>query len=101
VLLVWVTVQLTGPGSPVPNPVLVKQEAPAPMAAVPRRAPAPPAGPAALPTGELEEFVPVTLEEGAALPAEDVDVSAWDLDSELAGMTDREKEVFLKRMHQR
>ncbi len=37
VLLLWVAVQLTGPGSPVPNQALVKREAPAKMAAVPKR----------------------------------------------------------------
>ena len=100
VLLLWVAVQLTGPGSPVPNQALVKREAPAKMAVVPQRPPAPPMGLAAAPVREVEQFVPVALEEGAALPAEEVDISGWDLDSELAGMTDQEKETFLKRMHQ-
>jgi hypothetical protein len=101
VLLLWVAAQLTGPGGPVPNRGLVKREAPAEMTAVPQRAPAPPAGLAATRVGEVEQFMPVALEEGAALPAEDVDISGWDLDSELAGMTDQEKETFLKKMHQR
>jgi hypothetical protein len=100
VLLVWVVVQLTGPGNPVPNQALVKREAPSKMAAVPRLAPTPPVG-LATPVEEVEQFVPVALEEGATLPAEDADISGWDLDSELAGMTDQEKETFLKRMHQR
>ena len=56
---------------------------------------------AAAPAGEVEQVVPVALEEGAALPAEEVDISGWDLDSELAGMTDQEKETFLNKMHQR
>jgi hypothetical protein len=43
----------------------------------------------------------VALETGGTLPEEEVDISGWDLDSELAGMTDREKEIFLKRLHQR
>jgi hypothetical protein len=101
VLLLWVAVQLTGPGSPVPNQALVKREAPAKMAAIPQRPPAPQTGLAAAPAGDVEQFVPAALEEGAALPAEDADISGWDLDSELAGMTDQEKETFLKRMHQR
>jgi Putative zinc-finger len=101
VLLLWVAVQLKGPGSPVPNQALVKREAPAKMAAVSQRPPTPPMGLAAAPVREVEQFVPVALEEGAALPAEEVDISGWDLDSELAGMTDQEKETFLKRMHQR
>jgi Putative zinc-finger len=100
ILLLWVAVQLTGPGSTVPNQALVKPEMPAKMAAVPKHAAAPPPGQASAPVGVVEQFVPVALEEGAALPAEDVDISGWDLDSELAGMTDQEKETFLKSMHQ-
>ena len=106
VLLVWVAVHLTGPGTPVQNQALVKpevmQERALKMATAPQRAPAPPAPKvAAVPVGEVEQFVPVALEEGANLPAEEVDISGWDLDSELAGMTDQEKETFLKKMHQR
>jgi hypothetical protein len=103
-LLLWVAVQFTGPGTPVQNQALVmpevKQERALEMATAPKRAPAPPAT-AAVPLGEVEQFVPVALEEGATLPAEEVDISGWDLDSELAGMTDQEKEIFLKKMHQR
>jgi hypothetical protein len=106
VLLLWVTVHLTGPGAPVQNQPLVmpdvKQERALKMATAPQRTPAPPAPTvAAVPVGEVEQFVPVALEEGTALPAEDLDISGWDLDSELAGMTDQEKEIFLKKMHQR
>lgn len=107
VLLLWVAVQLTGPGNTVPGQALVMPEAKPErnmkMATVPQRAPAPPPVVAAQPRREAEQLVPVALEEGggAALPAEEVDLSGWDLDSELAGMTDQEKEIFLKRMHQR
>jgi hypothetical protein len=105
VLLLWVAVQFTGPGTPVQNQALVmpkvKQERTLEMATAPKRAPAPPATAAAVPLGEVEQFVPVALEEVATLPAEEVDISGWDLDSELAGMTDQEKEIFLKKMHQR
>lgn len=69
------------------------------MAALPARTPAP-----ALETGAasvMEEFVPVSLEAGAALPPDDVDISGWDLDSELAGMTNQEKEIFLHKLDQR
>jgi hypothetical protein len=76
------------------------------MAAVPQKAPAPQAEVAAaatraLPSEPREEIVSVALEEGAPLPVEEVDISAWDLDAELAGMTDHEKDVFLNKMHQR
>jgi hypothetical protein len=103
VLLLWVAVQFTGPGTPRQNKALVmpevKQERPLERATAPQRALAPTG--AAVPIAEVEQFVPVALEEGAALPAEEVDISGWDLDLELAGMTDQEKEIFLKKMHQR
>lgn len=99
ILLVWVAVQITGPGNPVPDQALVKRKAPVQMAAVSQRTPAPRQEMAAVPGGEL--FVPVALEEGGAMPMEEVDISGWDLDLELSGMTDHEKEIFLKRMNQR
>jgi hypothetical protein len=107
VLLLYVAVQLTGPGVPIQNQAQLKlpaEEIPqskAKMAAVPTKAPAPPmAVPAAsvLPT---EQFATVALEEGGPLPAEEVDISGWDLDAELAGMTDQEKNAFLNKLHQR
>jgi anti-sigma factor RsiW len=101
ILLVWVAVQLTGPGSPVPNQALLKRKAPVQMAAVPRRAPAPSPKLGAVPAGELAEFVPVALDEGGTMPTEEMDISGWDLDLELAGMTNQEKEAFLKRVNQR
>jgi hypothetical protein len=99
ILLVWVAVQLTGPGNPVPNQAMVKRKVPAQMAAVPQRASAPPPEMAAIQGGDL--FVPVALEEGGTMPMEQVDISGWDLDMELSGMTAHEKEIFLKRMNQR
>ena len=120
VLLLYVAVQLTGPGAPIqnqavvmhlpgpppaPDQALVKQEPAAKMAAVSRKAPEPapvaevPAAPA-LPMGQMEQFVTVALEEGAPLPEEEVDLSSFDLDAELAGMTDQEKNVFLNKLHQ-
>ena len=50
---------------------------------------------------QVDQFVPVALEEGAPLPEEEVDISGWELDAELAGMTDQEKNVFLNQLHQR
>jgi hypothetical protein len=117
VLLVWVAVHLTGPGIPVGDQAAVRRpepaktaevasKSPAPpaasrMAAVPHRGPVAPAEPAAAPAGEMEQIVTVALEGGAVLPEEEVDISGWDLDAELAGMTDQEKEIFLHKLHQR
>jgi anti-sigma factor RsiW len=100
VLLVWVAVQLTGPGNPVPEQALIERQEAAKLAAVPQRAPAPPTGVVAAPAPGMEQFATVALEEGVALPVEEVDISGMDLDSELAGMTDQEKERFLKKLHQ-
>ena len=118
-LLLYVAVQLTGPGAPIqdqtvavrlPGPAsvqdqaLVKRQSAAKMAAVPQKAPSPaaevPAAPA-LPMGQMEEVVTVALEGGAPLPVEEVDISGWDLEAELAGMTDQEKNIFLNKLHQR
>jgi hypothetical protein len=101
VLLVWVAVHLTGPGVPVQNQAMIKRETAPKMAEVAKRAPAPPMARVAEKVVELDQFVPVALEEGAALPVEEVDISGWDLDSELAGMTDQEKEKFLNKLDQR
>jgi hypothetical protein len=106
VLLVWVAVNLTGPGAPVPQQAKVVREAkpraPVKMSEVAKRAPVESMMPAAAPNGEVEQFVPVALGERPAPQVDDdVDISGWDLDLELAGMTDQEKEAFLKKMHQR
>jgi len=115
VLLLYVAVQFTGPGAPIkdqavvahlpaPPPVQdqarVKPES-AKMAAVPQKA-APAAEVAAapaLPAEQTEQVVTVGLEEGAPLSEEEVDISDWDLDAELAGMTDQEKNAFLNKLH--
>jgi anti-sigma factor RsiW len=99
ILLVWVAIHFTGPGTPVQNLARVKANEVTKMAAVPARTSAPP-----LETGDasvMEQYVPVSLEAGAASPADDVDISGWDLDSELAGMTSQEKEIFLHKLDQR
>lgn len=118
-LLLYVAVQVTGPGvshqnqavvmhlpgaPPAQDQALEKQRPAAKMAAVPRPAPAPAAQVAAapaLPMTQMEQFVTVALEEGEPLPLEETDISGWDLDAELAGMTDQEKNVFLNKLHQR
>jgi len=74
------------------------------MAAVPQKAASPsaevPVTPAQ-PLGEMEQIVTAALEEGAPPPEEEGDISDWDLDAELAGMTDQEKNAFLNKLHQR
>jgi hypothetical protein len=100
VLLLYVAVHLTGPGTPIQDQALVKREAPAKLAAVPPTTPAPPAAVPAAPVLPVEQFANVALEEGAPLPVEDVDISGWDLDSELSGMTEQEKNAFLNKLHQ-
>lgn len=99
ILLLWVAVHLSGPGTPVQNLARVEPKEVAKMAAVPARTLPPPTETGA--ASVMEEFVPVSLEAGAALPGDDVDISGWDLDSELAGMTNQEKEIFLHKLGQR
>jgi hypothetical protein len=118
-LLLYAAVQYTGPGAPIQKQAAVmnlpgsspaqdqalkKSESTAKMAAIPRQAPAPiaeaPSAPAP-PIEQLEQFVTVAIEEGAPLPEDEVDLSGWDLDAELAGMTDQEKNVFLNKLHQK
>jgi hypothetical protein len=71
------------------------------MAAVPQKAPAPPAEIPRAATLPVEQFVTtVALEEGVSQPVEEVDLSGWELDAELAGMSDQEKDIFLKKLHQ-
>jgi hypothetical protein len=104
VLLLYVAVQLTGPGAPIQDQALIKRQPAAKMAAVPQKAPAPLAEVAAapaLPMEQMEQLVTVALEEGAHQPVEEVDISGWELDAELAGMTDQEKNTFLNKLHQR
>jgi len=127
VLLAWVAVTLTGPGIPVKEQAGVKLEEAATMGGVAMKSKAPspkasrlaaapqgglvPQGGAVLhrgpvapeeaaPAMENEPVVTVALEGGAILPEEEVDISGWDLDAELAGMTAQEKEIFLHKLHQ-
>jgi hypothetical protein len=101
VLLLYVAVQLTGPGVPLQKPVVLKASPAAKMATVARKAPAAPAAPAPAPAiVPAEQYVNVSVEEAAPLAVDDVDISGWDLDAELAGMTDQEKNAFLNNLHQ-
>jgi hypothetical protein len=103
VLLLWVAINYTGSGNPVQNQNLASRTAPPTVAEVPQTpAIKPPTSVAAAPQIGVEQFMPVALEQGGvSLPMEEVDISGWDLDSELAGMSDHEKELFLKKLHQR
>jgi len=98
VLLLYVAVQFTGPSLPIQDQALVKRESAAKMAAVPLKAAAPLAE---VPAAPAPPVVTVALEEGAPLPVEEVDISGWELDAELAGMTDQEKNAFLNKLHKR
>jgi anti-sigma factor RsiW len=98
VLLLYVAVQFTGPSLPIQDQALVKRESAAKMAAVPLKAAAPLAE---VPAAPAPPVVTVALEEGAPLPGEEVDISGWELDAELAGMTDQEKNAFLNKLHKR
>ena len=101
VLLLYVAVQLTGPGAPVQDQALVKPEPAAKMAAVPQKAPAPPAaGPRRPPPCRWNNLSRWLWRKVAPQPVEEVDLSGWELDAELAGMTDQEKDAFLKKLHQ-
>jgi hypothetical protein len=101
VLLLYVAVQLTGPGAPVHDQARVKTESAGKMAAAPPKAPAPAAPVTRAATPPAEQFATVSLEEVAPQPVEEeVDLSGWELDAELAGMTDQEKDIFLKKLHQ-
>jgi anti-sigma factor RsiW len=107
VLLLYVAVHLTGPGAPIQDQVQLKQQAEeiqhskAKMAAAPPRTAAPLAAVPVAPVLPAEQFVNVALEEGAPLAGVEDDISGWELDAELAGMTDQEKNAFLNNLHQR
>jgi hypothetical protein len=103
VLLLYVAVQFTGPGAPIQDQAAVKGAPPVQMESAVQPAPAPPAAAkmAAAPALPMEPFVTVALEEGAPLPVDEVDISGWELEAELAGMTDQEKNAFLNKLHQR
>lgn len=101
ILLLLVAVQYSGPVIPVPDQTRVKPQAAEKMAVAPRKARQAPAVAVTAPVARIEEVVPVALQGAGAMPPEEADLSEWDLDMELAGMTDQEKEIFLKRLHQR
>jgi anti-sigma factor RsiW len=100
VLLLWVAVQLTGPSMPLQKQAQVKAPAAPKVAEVAKPPATLPSKVAAVPPGGMEQVTNVALDVNTSPPVEDEDLSGWDLDSELAGMTDQEKESFLKKLHQ-
>jgi len=94
-LLIWVAIGYLNPGQPVPT-------APAPMAKQERAAEkmaATPQVPA--PSPETKGTVALVAQNGEEmLPDDDWDDLRGDLDSTLSGMTEQEKETFLKRLRQ-
>jgi hypothetical protein len=109
VLALWLVTHFTNPERPGlgPQPQVATQEAQPQAPPAPKVAEAPaeraqtPAV-AQVPKGAApESFSYATLENNGLAPEDDLDISSWDLDSVFAGMTDQEKETFLKKLHQR
>jgi hypothetical protein len=112
ILALWLVTYFTNPERPAlaPQPQVATQEAPPQAVAPPKVAAVPQAeraqtpAVAEVPKGAAQEiFSYATLEDNslAAETEDDLDVSSWDLDAVLAGMTDQEKETFLKKLHQK
>ena len=108
-LVLWVAVLFISPERPGlgPQPQMAQQQAVPEKGAPAARMPAPaPAKMARVPLEEVpvgarsDPFTQASLEANRSLPEDDLDISSWDLDAELSGMTDEEKEAFLKKLHQ-
>ena len=85
---------------PAPAPVEAPKVATAPLAPQGEK-PRTPAV-AEMPAGaQMEQFSYATMEDNQVAPEDDLDLSTGDLDSILAGMSDQEKEIFLKKLHQK
>ena len=111
ILALWLVTYFTNPERPAlaPQPQVATQEAPPQAVAPPKVAAVPQAeraqtpAVAEVPKGAAQEIFSYATLENNSLAAEtedDLDVSSWDLDAELSGMTDEEKEAFLKKLHQ-
>jgi hypothetical protein len=112
VLALWLVTVYTNPQHPGPGPQRVAQgpaaekAAAAPAARVAEASKAKTAEPSPLatapPPAPSEAFTYATLNGNGPSPEEDddLDLSSSDLDSVLAGMSDQEKERFLKRLDQ-
>lgn len=96
VLLIWVAVGYLKPERPVlaPQPQVAKKEQAPETKTSPARV--------AAPSLETTGTVVYVAQNGDEMPPEDDDLLGLrgDLDSTLAGMTDKEKEAFLKRLRQ-
>jgi hypothetical protein len=127
VLLLWVATYFTNPERPVLAPPPQVAQKAAPMRAEPAKpaalakskaAPAPAEEPkvaeapkaerartpavAQAPVGAAgEQFSYATLDDNGLWPDDDLDFPSGDLDAIFAGMTDQEKELFLKKLHQK
>jgi hypothetical protein len=122
VLALWLITYFSSPERPAlyPTPQVAQQEAPqkaleAPKVAETPKAPgapqfvnAPSTPPVRTPAltevplgATAEQFCFATMGEEGPCPDDDLDLSSSDLDSILAGMTDQEKEAFLKRLNQK
>jgi hypothetical protein len=122
VLALWMVTYFSNPERPAlaPQPQVAEQSAPGVTPEAPKVAEAPKAAEAPkvaeapqaersrtpavaeAPAGAASEpFSFATLDNNGNLPDDDLDFSSEDLDSVLAGMTEQEKETFLKKMHQK
>ncbi|OGR09210.1 MAG: hypothetical protein A3K23_04455 [Desulfobacca sp. RBG_16_58_9] len=127
VLLLWVGTYITNPerpalapppqvaqkaaptnGEPAQPAALAKSKAAPPPAETPRVAEAPKAERAQTPAvaqaplgAAAEQYLYATLDDNGAWPDDDLDFPSGDLDAILAGMTDQEKEHFLKNLQQK
>jgi anti-sigma factor RsiW len=106
VLALWIMTYFSNPERPAlaPPPQVAQEAAPE----APKLVEAPKAergrtpALAEIPLGATaDQFCFATLGEEGACPDDDLDLSSGDLDSILAGMSDQEKETFLKRLHQK
>lgn len=94
---VWQQTQVSqAPAPPAEAPVRFKAETAPKMAAIPQKEAAEPAG-----APEGEQFVYVISPEEDLAGEDDLDLTGWELDSVLAGMSDQEKEDFLRKLRQR
>jgi hypothetical protein len=100
-LAFWVTTQFTDISKPALHQTQPNQATAPKPAEAPKLATGP--GPAVRPASPeiTEQFSYAAMGEYGAPPEDELDLSGWDLDSELAGMTEQEKEMFLKKLDQR
>ena len=107
-LVLWTAVHFSNQERPglTPQPQMTQQAVPEKDAAT-ARAPEPArAKMARVPLEEApvgarsEQFAHASLEPNRTMPEDEADLSSWDLDAELSGMTDEDKEAFLQKLHQ-